>query len=311
MTASLDPVHLHTAAVDAWRSVGPDRVIGGEVLAHDHKSSVVRMRLDSTIVPTIVAKRSSVCSVSLEEKLYTGVLPHYGIRATRCFGVAPDADDSLAWLFLEDIPGQWQPKPGHQALAARFLAGLHVAARSRSGCPELPERGSRVYLAHVLSARERLLQRLEADASEHRDGETVLLRGVQLCSEIANEWDEVDRYVRTLPTVLVHGDFSPENLRIRDKGGRQTLYAIDWEKAGWGPPPVDLAWVDLGAYGAITEHLDLSRAGARASIQSCAVLLRGLSHDWARKPHAKVERYVERIHASWTAFLDARRAGEV
>jgi aminoglycoside phosphotransferase (APT) family kinase protein len=91
--------------------------------------------------------------------------------------------------------------------------------------------------------------------------------------------------------VLVHADLAPENLRVVRSAGRLEVTAIDWEKAGIGTPFADLAMVDAAAYA--------RAAGAPLDTVSASVwvarLLAALSHNWAAKPMAEIERYAGRI----------------
>jgi aminoglycoside phosphotransferase (APT) family kinase protein len=43
-----------------------------------------------------------------------------------------------------------------------------------------------------------------------------------------------------VPETVVHGDFQPKNVRVREETSGLALYAFDWEMAGWGIPVADL-----------------------------------------------------------------------
>src|SRR6516164_9681748 len=62
-----------------------------------------------------------------------------------------------------------------------------------------------------------------------------------LLDQVEARWDAIVRGCAGLPETVVHGDFRPKNVRIRTGAGGPTLYALDWELAGWGIPVVDLA----------------------------------------------------------------------
>jgi len=77
---------------------------------------------------------------------------------------------------------------------------------------------------------------------------------------------------------LVHGDFSPKNLLVRDS----SLIVIDWEVAHWGDPSFDAAF--------LTNHFLLKAAVVPATAQALAAASRefwksltdavGGGHDW-------------------------------
>jgi len=49
-----------------------------------------------------------------------------------------------------------------------------------------------------------------------------------------------------MPHTLVHGDFVPKNVRVRNRYGRLQLLVFDWETAGIGPPAADIALLPGG-----------------------------------------------------------------
>ena len=48
-----------------------------------------------------------------------------------------------------------------------------------------------------------------------------------------------------MPATLQHGDFAGKNLIVDGNG---SLVPVDWEAAAWGPPAVDLVFVDPARY---------------------------------------------------------------
>jgi hypothetical protein len=55
------------------------------------------------------------------------------------------------------------------------------------------------------------------------------------------QWRQVERFCERMPQTLVHGDLGSQNARIRLGHTSNSLLIMDWEKAGWGVPAVDLA----------------------------------------------------------------------
>ena len=88
----------------------------------------------------------------------------------------------------------------------------------------------------------------------------------RLVESIAEWWQPLD----ALPRTLIHNDFSPRNMALRQDGAGLRLCAYDWELAAFGPPQRDLAEflcfvlppnVDLGDRGT-------SRRSARRSLEA-------------------------------------------
>jgi Phosphotransferase enzyme family len=50
-----------------------------------------------------------------------------------------------------------------------------------------------------------------------------------------------------VPETVVHGDFQPKNVRVREETSGLALYAFDWEMAGWGVPAADLVLNSRGS----------------------------------------------------------------
>ncbi|WP_436774598.1 phosphotransferase family protein [Yinghuangia sp. YIM S09857] len=140
-------------------------------------------------------------------------------------------------LVMDRMPGDCrpfilagpQPEDERVALAGRFcdeLAAIHGLDTTASGIADvLPDPGAGA--AHA--------------AVDHWEAE---LRKAQLGPE--PELEYVLAWLRTTappgsgPNVLVHGDFKPGNLLIRD--GRVTA-VLDWETAHLGDPLEDVGWV--------------------------------------------------------------------
>jgi aminoglycoside phosphotransferase (APT) family kinase protein len=131
----------------------------------------------------------------------------------------------------------------------------------------------------------------------------ALAYGVRVCDEVEGSWSDVVAFASSLPRVFVHGDFSPLNLRVRPLDRGEVVVPLDWEKAGWGTPAVDLAWVDMDAYRAVARDIVPSMALLDPQrIRACADLFRVLSHDWTRKKATKVRQYAQRLRTASTAI---------
>jgi aminoglycoside phosphotransferase (APT) family kinase protein len=245
----------------------------------------------------VVLKRCYPGSAELEAAVHGEVLPRLAVRAPRLFGVWHDGH--TAWLALEDM-GDEPPRlddERQRAMVSRWLAELHVASRELAAASPLPDRGTHHYARLLESARECLVERLD---EAPRGDEQRLARAIRLCDSLRSRWDAVERGAAQLPPAFVHADIAPENLRIVRSAGGLEVTAIDWEKSGTGTPFADLAIADPAAYapavGASLETVSSSMWVAR--------LLAALSHRWAAKPIAEVERYADRLERALGSIRD-------
>jgi hypothetical protein len=153
-----------------------------------------------------------------------------------------DEDADRCWIFLEDAGDErYSPLiPEHRRLAARWLAALHEVAADVPEASRLPDRGPDHYLVHLTSAREALLRQQHERPS---DPEEMHLLGTLLfqLEILESRWHDVRGFCEPLPRTLIHGDLSRSNLRVRRGEAGLELVAFDWERAGWGVPPPDLA----------------------------------------------------------------------
>jgi aminoglycoside phosphotransferase (APT) family kinase protein len=101
-----------------------------------------------------------------------------------------------------------------------------------------------------------------------------------------------------MPATLVHGDLAAQNMVSWVAGGRRELVVLDWDKAGWGVPAVDLAHLSLADYSAGV--IAASPSHPRSDLESVAWagrLFRVLVHDFFLKPAGAVNRYSDRLWA--------------
>ena len=143
--------------------------------------------------------------------------------------------------------------------------GLHAEAAALSGAYRLPDRGMDHYFAG--------LRESSGVLGEHSDDPTlapteastlhhlaVLLEEVQAC------WSKLEAICSELPRTLVHGDLVRKNLRVGVAGKSTGVVAFDWEKAGWGPPAVDLARSVASERFAANACLDTYRSTSRPAV---------------------------------------------
>ena len=122
-----------------------------------------------------------------------------------------------------------------------------------------------------------------------------------------DRYDTVADHLSSLPTTLIHGDFTPANIIV---AGRRTC-PIDWERAAIGPPVLDLASIIAGlrpeqaqsmidAYAAVTSQPIDRRSLTMAQLHLCVQWLGWAPGDW-QPTHQ---------HRDWLSDAD-HLAGEV
>ena len=285
---------LHPA-VAAWSEVNGSRkpVTEVEVVSEKEKSAVYRLRGAGPRGGTVIAKRCRPETAAIERRIYEEVLPQLSMLALGYYG-ALDVPGRDAWLFLEDAPGEpYSPHDlDHRTQAGRWLGALHAGAAPVALLPELPDKGPAWFLARLRLARGAVLARLDAPTL-HPGDRPILAAAVEQCDTLEACWGDFETFSETVPWTLVHGDFASLNIRICHSPQGASVHVYDWEKSGYGPPPVDFVrGLDGGAYyGVIGEawrHVteeDVARMAAYAKI------LRPLTHDWSKKPAEKIHNY--------------------
>ena len=227
----------------AWRSLGGSPPATIEVLRESSRSkpALYRLIFDEPGRPAVYAKRSATSDLALERTVYQDILPHLPLTVPRCFGSCRESDGAT-WLFVEDV-GDRRPSseaPEERRVAARWLGLLHRSAADDPRAARLPDAGPGRYLASLRAGREGVRRNLGNRALTDADRE--ILNGLlEQLDAVESRWPAIEQACQGLPVTLVHGDFRPKNVRIRDAHAGAALYVLDWEMAGWGIPAADLA----------------------------------------------------------------------
>lgn len=221
-----------------------------EILRQHGVNGVYRLVGIAAAPGVVIAKRLPQASAHAERMVYEHVLPQVPVTAPCYYGaLAGDSPESDTWLFLEDVGSERysESRPDHLALTARWIACLHGTASAVAEARELPDAGPGRYYQHLVSAAEKLEQRLSGP--DLGPGDLTLLRGVvHQVRNLAAGWSDVAELCAGLPATVVHGDFRPKNVYLRRAGNRLACYPIDWETAGWGVPAADLTRIDVATY---------------------------------------------------------------
>ena len=233
----------HPAASRAWHSLGETPPAAVEMLreASRSKPALYRLIFGDPRRAAVYAKRSLTSDLALERTMYQEILPRLPVTVPRCFGSCRE-DDGSTWLFVEDVGDRRleSEAPAHRRLAGHWLGLLHRAASVDPGAARLPDVGPNRYLGSLRAGRGGILGNLGNRALD--EGDRAILNGlITQLDALESRWCEIERACAGLPLTLVHGDFRPKNVRVRGDDSDATLYALDWEMAGWGIPAADLA----------------------------------------------------------------------
>jgi hypothetical protein len=230
-------------AVRAWLSLGGATPQHVEVLKASRRRKLGVYRLegagpgDSAVIAKICKRKTA----EVESAVYEQLLPRLPMPSLRYYGSVRDDDRQHRWLFLEDAGGEgYSPaEPEHRRLAAHWLATVQLHAAEFLAGADLPDRGPRHYLVHLLNAREEIARQLRRH-EEESDEAPVLADLLSKLDVLESHWSELAAFCDTLPPTLVHGDFVSRNLRVIRKGRSRGLAIFDWETGGLGVQAPDL-----------------------------------------------------------------------
>lgn len=236
-------------AVRMWQSLRPRRPepVELEVIKEvrdngkEYKSLVYRLVGVGEGGTVVIAKRCPPATGAVERTIYEKILPRLPVSTPRYYGAADDGD--RCWLFFDEADGeQYSPNAAeHRALAAHWLAGMHVAAADVAAGMGLPDAGPARYLKHLRAARAGIRSNLGHPAL--RPDDLALLEAVlSQLDGVESRWGEVESCCSGLPKTLVHGDFVDKNVLVHAGPEGGIVLPFDWELAGWGVPAADLAW---------------------------------------------------------------------
>jgi len=226
-------------AVRAWRTIesGADPM-SVEVLKPEKRRSAV-FRLNGIGRGSIIAKRRERGDLDLERRFYVEVLSSLSLPTLEVYGFI-EAYEEQSWIFLEDAGEVWYDRkaPDHLVLAVRWLADLHT--HSADWAVQMPDTGPRYFRTVADIAIEGLAASLGHPALS--DGDRSVLRAVASHIEaVVERWDDIEAACEVTPLGVVHGDFVPKNVRVRDRGSGPELVAFDWETGGAASPAADIA----------------------------------------------------------------------
>jgi hypothetical protein len=265
---------------------GPGRLVGVRRRPSAYRTSspieeVDAERADGTTVPLILkvlgraalnddarrAKPEFLDDPAREVEVYQTVLPAAPPGPPLCYGATADPG-GRCWVLLERVAGRELYQVGEFELwqaAARWLARLHARFADRPGPPA-----------------DRLVVH---DGDHYRTWAKRAAAFAPRMERLVGRYERAVERLAALPPTVLHGEFYASNVLVSDAPAGVRVCPVDWELAGWGPGPIDLAALTAGKWAdadrralASAYHEELVRLGAAGG--SLGELLDAL--DWSR-----------------------------
>jgi len=178
-----------------------------------------------------------------EIQVYRDVLSQYQLGTPIYLAAITDSKRELYWLFLEKVPGIELYQVGDLALwqqAAQWLARFHslgpnLRLLASEAC--LLDWNRSHYWKGLERARAYLHQRHAEDSAALSDMETI-----------ANVYEGVVGQLTAFPQTFIHGEFYASNVLVHESTTGVRVCPVDWETAGIGPGPLDLAALVAGSW---------------------------------------------------------------
>ena len=226
-------------AVVAWNQLTGARAVPNRITRLNEGHSVVYRLLGVKDGDSVIAKLCSRHDAEMTRVICTRLLPLVPKPALVFYG-SLQASLNDFWVFLEDA-GSLQyslDDPGHISAVSAWLAAVHACLAGHVKNLSLPDTGLSRYLKQLRAGRQRIVESLSLQEFGAEDGAT-LRSVVGWFDQVEAQWDKLETLVSG-PHTLVHGDFAPKNILLRQNAGTLEVFPIDWETAGWGPPAPDI-----------------------------------------------------------------------
>ncbi len=219
-------------AIAAWREFSHARIDHHQIdmLRTGNKSATFRIFGAGPAGTSLIVQRSRIEKAMTERLVYEQILRHAPVTSPRFYGLKPESAE-YAWIFLEDVGDQryGENDPVHRSLAGRWVGLLHSAASHVPAARSLPDGGPQRYRSHLRTIRATIRANLANPALMTEDGD-LLCRIVADLDALEGEWDGVERACAGVPKTLVHGDFWPENVYMRQGRDGLGIFPIDWKE---------------------------------------------------------------------------------
>ncbi len=188
------------------------------------------------------SKQARYIDPARELTMYANVLADRPHGTAACVGVRVDRRNDKYWLFLERVPGlnlSFVGNPQTWLGAVRWLARFHS-----DSIADLDKTRRAVPLIEYSSAYYRQwCRRTCTFVSQTKPKMSSAMR------QLDSKYTTVTEKLLSLPQTLIHGDFYPANVLVRNgKRGLPAICPVDWELTAAGPGLVDLASITAGKW---------------------------------------------------------------
>lgn len=237
--------------------------------------------------PAAAAKPGFLLDPLREIETYRRILGPFALSAPACLGAIVDPLRDRYWLFLEHIDGDLLWQVGEAEVwqeAARWLAAMHARFTGR------PPAAGRL-LTYDSSYYRRWPARMRRFLADGDRGTAAPADLDRIAAAVSAAADWLDGQ----PATFLHGEFYPANILVERGGAEARIRPLDWEMAGWGPGPLDLAALISGAWegaerealaeayrSALPAELRPSPGALRAALDRCRLLLAAQWLGWLR-----------------------------
>jgi len=297
-------------AVVAWNRLRGAGAVPNRITRLNQGHSVVYRLMGVKDGDSVIAKLCSRQDAEMTRVICTRLLPLVPKPALVFYGCL-QASMSDSWVFLEDAGSlKCSPDdPGQLSAMTAWLAALHACLAGHVKNLSLPDTGLSTYLKQLQTGRRRIVQSLSLLKLEAED-DTTLRSVIEWFDQVEARWDKMQALVGCGPRTLVHGDFAPKNILVRQAAGTLEVFPIDWETAGCGPPAADMGeCLDLVTYQA--EALRYGVSWSAQTIRGWTAVGKILRHiaafEWASAsliggwPPRGIRRMKARLEDAWIA----------
>ncbi len=234
-------ITVHPAII-AWQTIEPNPAPFFEIenLKKRNKSSVYRIKWNKPNKRSIIAKTGKFKTLKVEHFIYQKIFPECSFSSINCFGLVKENEDQNYWLFIEDANGEEYDSTNihHRETAMRWLKEVHSSHLHENLISLLPDRSLNSYSEYLINAKANIIESF-GNLKISEENKIILKDIISKLDKIESEWKQIQSACSLLPLSLVHGDFSPQNFKIRTRNGSCSLFAYDWELGGWGESAID------------------------------------------------------------------------
>jgi aminoglycoside/choline kinase family phosphotransferase len=187
--------------------------------------------------------------VAYEGEVYRRVLRHAGNSVPRFYGTYADVARGQTWLILEHVDNflRAHEEPDALITCAQWIGQFHAACEDLVTEPR----------ASFLLSYDKKYFLGWAHRASHFAG-PLHLRFPWLDS-LCKSFEEFTEFLLSCRHTVIHGEFYPKNILVRDGG----VYPVDWESAAVGAGEIDLAALTDGWAEKVTEKCELAYCQAR------------------------------------------------